>query len=71
MSNKFSRFPFKEGMGLELRKQHPCGGRTWTILRIGADARLKCDTCGYQVTMPRRALEKATKNVLTSDGGNT
>ena len=35
MSNKFSRFPFKEGMGLELRKQHPCGGRTWTILRIG------------------------------------
>ena len=26
MSNKFSRFPFKEGMGLELRKQYPCGG---------------------------------------------
>ncbi|HHX36986.1 MAG TPA: DUF951 domain-containing protein [Clostridiaceae bacterium] len=70
MSNKFARYPYVVGMKLELRKKHPCGGRIWTVLRIGADARLKCDTCGHQVSMPRRALEKATKDVLADTGGN-
>ena len=28
------------------RKVHPCGGDEWTVLRTGADIRIRCNTCG-------------------------
>lgn len=63
MANAFERFPYRAGMRLMLRKPHPCGGRIWRLERIGADARLVCETCGRSLMMPRRALEKATRSV--------
>ena len=27
------------------KKSHPCGGNTWTIIRVGADIKIKCNTC--------------------------
>jgi len=42
---------------VELRKTHPCGGRTWRILRVGLDVGIECTTCRRYVLMPRRRFE--------------
>ncbi|NLY54483.1 MAG: DUF951 domain-containing protein [Firmicutes bacterium] len=51
---------------VELKKPHPCGGRTWEILRTGIDFRIKCLTCGHSVMLPRTRLEKGVKRVVKS-----
>ena len=43
---------------VRLRRQHPCGGDTWLIDRVGADIGLRCQTCGRRVLLERRALER-------------
>lgn len=40
------------------KKAHPCGSKTWEIVRIGIDFKLKCSKCGHVIVLPR---EKATK----------
>ncbi len=42
---------------VELRKTHPCGGRTWRILRVGLDVGIECTTCRRYVLVPRRRFE--------------
>ena len=42
---------------VRLRKQHPCGGDTWLVDRLGADIGLRCQTCGRHVLLERRVLE--------------
>ena len=49
---------------VKLKKPHPCGSFEWEILRVGADFRLKCTGCGHQVMLPRRQVEKSTKNFI-------
>ncbi len=49
---------------LEMKKEHPCGSRTWTVLRAGMDFRLRCQGCGREVMLPRKKAEKALKRVL-------
>lgn len=49
---------------VELKKQHPCGGHTWEILRTGMDFRIKCLTCSRSVMLPRPKLEKGIKRIL-------
>ena len=53
---------------LRLRKVHPCGGFEWKVLRLGADIKIECLTCGRQVMLTRRELAKRTKKVLTTLG---
>jgi hypothetical protein len=43
---------------IRLRRQHPCGGDTWLLDRLGADIGLRCQTCGRQVLLDRRLLER-------------
>lgn len=50
--------PFRLGDRLELRRPHPCGGRTWEVDRLGADIGLRCATCGRHVLLERRAVER-------------
>ena len=54
---------YQVGAIVTLKKPHPCGSRQWEILRIGADFRLKCCGCGHQVMMPRKLVEKSTKEI--------
>lgn len=49
---------------VELKKQHPCGGRVWTVLRLGMDIKLRCETCGHELMLPRSKAEKAIKKIL-------
>ena len=44
-----------------LKKQHPCGGWDWKILRVGADVKLQCVTCGKYVNLTRDELKRRVK----------
>jgi hypothetical protein len=50
---------------VRLKKPHPCGGADWTVVRLGADIGLTCQTCGRRVLLPRRDLERRLKQFLT------
>lgn len=54
---------FNVGDIVKLKKQHPCGSREWEILRVGADFRLKCSGCGHQIMIPRKQVEKNTREI--------
>ncbi len=56
------------GDRIQLRKQHPCGGDVWTVVRTGADIGLLCNTCGRKVLLERHVLRKRVKRVLPPDG---
>lgn len=49
---------FAVGDVLRLKKSHPCGGFDWSVVRLGADIGIKCQTCGRRVLLPRRDLER-------------
>ena len=49
---------------LTLKKKHPCGADTFTVLRVGSDIRIVCCGCGRDLTLPRTALEKSIKRVI-------
>lgn len=47
------------------KKQHPCGGHEWEVLRAGMDFRIKCLKCGRQIMLPRTKFEKSVKRVIS------
>ena len=57
----------KVGNVVRLRKQHPCGGFEWEVVRIGADIGLRCLTCGRRILVPRSKIEKRIKKVLSEN----
>ena len=48
---------------LEMKKEHPCGSKRWTVVRLGMDLRLRCEGCGREVILPRRKAESAVRSV--------
>lgn len=58
------------GDRVELRKPHPCGGTTWTVVRTGADIGLTCDTCGRRVLLDRIKFNKRVKRRLPPDAAS-
>lgn len=46
------------------RKQHPCGGDTWRIVRLGADIGLRCLTCQRRVLLRRSEVERDIKRFV-------
>ena len=53
---------------VELKKQHPCGGKVWTVLLVGMDIKLRCERCGHELMLPRSKAEKAIKKILDEEG---
>ncbi len=49
---------------IQLKKQHPCGGNLFTVLRVGSEVRVRCDTCGRDMTIDRVKLEKAIRRTV-------
>ena len=45
------------------KKNHPCGAKTFSVLRVGADIKIKCSGCGREVMIPRHKIEKNIKSV--------
>jgi hypothetical protein len=55
---------------VRLKKQHPCGGYEWAVVRLGADIGIVCRTCQRRVLLPRSEFERRVK-VFISRGGVT
>ena len=51
------------GDRVEMKKQHPCGGKRWEIVRTGADFKIRCLTCGRVVMLTPDELKKRVKRV--------
>lgn len=54
---------------LTMKKTHPCGGNTWKVVRVGADVKVQCLTCGKYFNDTRDGLQKKVKK-HTREGGN-
>lgn len=46
-----------------MKKPHPCGGAQWQIVRLGADVKLQCVTCGRYVNLTRDELTRRAKKI--------
>lgn len=57
----------KVGDFVETKKNHPCGGNTFEVLRVGMDFRIRCTTCDKQLWIERPKFEKRVRK-LTRDG---
>ncbi len=55
---------FNPGDIVEMKKEHPCGGKQWEIVRTGIDFRIKCMKCQHQVMVPRIKFEKSVKKII-------
>ena len=55
---------FSVGDRLLMKKKHPCGADTFSVLRTGSDIRIKCDGCGRDMTFSRESVEKMIKKVI-------
>ena len=56
---------YKLGSIVIMKKQHPCGTNEWTIVRMGADIKIKCNNCGRCIMLPRIDFNKKLKKVVT------
>ena len=45
---------------ITMKKNHPCSpdAKDFTVLRIGSDIRIRCASCGRELTIERVKLEK-------------
>lgn len=55
---------FQLGDIVQMRKPHPCGGDTWTVVRLGADIGFSCRTCGRRILLDRPTAERRVKKFL-------
>ena len=63
-----SSFPqLSVGDILEMKKQHPCGGKLFKVLRVGADIKISCIECKRALTLDRLKIEKMIKKVHQGD----
>lgn len=52
---------------VRMRKEHPCGGTDWKVVRLGADIGLVCLKCGRRVLLERRKLARRMKKILSEE----
>lgn len=49
------------------RKTHACGGNEWTVMRIGADVKLKCNKCGRIIFLSVDETDRMKKTYILGD----
>ena len=52
------------GEQFESKKQHACGGKTWDIVRVGADYKIKCQTYKRELLITKDKLDKIIKKKI-------
>ncbi|HIX08030.1 MAG TPA: DUF951 domain-containing protein [Candidatus Borkfalkia faecipullorum] len=50
------------------KKKHPCGNDVWTIVRVGADYKIRCDKCGRVVMLSSSEFLKSVRQKVEQDG---
>ena len=51
------------GDTLIMKKNHPCGGNRFLVLRVGMDFKLRCANCGHEIMIPRSKAEKGVRQI--------
>jgi len=46
---------------LIFKKNHPCGGNSWKVLRVGVDFKLECLNCKRVIMLDRLEVYKRMK----------
>ncbi len=49
------------------KKIHPCGGNSWTIIRVGCDIKIQCDKCGHIVMLDRNKFPSIIKKYIQNN----
>ncbi|MBO5439497.1 MAG: DUF951 domain-containing protein [Clostridia bacterium] len=49
---------------VELKKPHPCGNKTFKVMRTGSDIKIVCCECGRTLTLERVKFEKMIKKIV-------
>ena len=52
---------------VELKKPHPCGSKTFKVMRTGSDIKIVCCECGRALILERIKLEKMIKKIVSSE----
>lgn len=47
-----------------MKKPHACGANEWTIIRVGADIKIRCNQCGRIVMLDRADFIRMGKKVV-------
>ena len=55
---------FNLGDVVLMKKPHACGANEWTIIRVGADIKIKCAQCGRIVMLDRADFVRMGKKIL-------
>ena len=55
---------FNLGDVIEMKKQHPCGEKNFEVIRLGADIKIKCVSCGRMIMIPRIDFNKKLKKIV-------
>ena len=55
------------GDTLYMKKKHPCGAASFTVLRIGMDFKIRCDGCSHEIMAPRVKIERNIKSIVHHD----
>lgn len=48
---------------VKMKKAHPCGSSDFTVVRTGADVKIKCDKCGRVIMLSVPDFLKRLKSV--------
>lgn len=59
---------YQIGTKVQMKKKHPCGGEIWQVIRVGADIKIKCMTCGRTLFIPRIEFNKKIKKIIQEEG---
>ena len=49
---------------IRTRKKHPCGSDEWTVIRVGADIKIRCHGCSHIVMLDREVFLKRRKKLI-------
>ena len=50
---------------IQTKKNHPCGSCQWTVIRTGADIKIRCSGCNHVVMMDRETFLKRRKKLIS------
>ncbi len=54
----------RPGDTLIMKKDHPCGGNQFHVIRSGMDFKLRCIKCSREFMIPRNKIENKIKQVV-------
>ena len=53
---------------IELKKPHPCSSKSFEVLRVGMDIKLRCLGCSHEMMLPRAKVEKSVRLIRRGGG---